>query len=98
MPDLSRDDTDLINSIMGIVRLCGSEGDRPSKELRADALNQLGYILYRVNEIAPDLFRRIESMLIQGLTPEDWETLQFAIKGDLPPSRPQIRKRRRGAA
>lgn len=94
MPTFTTDDTDIINSIMGIVRLCGTDADRPSKDLRADALGQLGYILHKVDAIAPDLFRRIEPMLIQGLTPEDWDTLQSAIKGEFPPPRPIVRKRR----
>lgn len=98
MPTHSSDDADLINSIMGIVRLCGTEGNRPPKNLRADALEHLGYILYRIDEVAPDLFKRIEPMLIQDLAPEDWKTLQSAIKSELPPPRPQIRKRRRRVA
>jgi hypothetical protein len=98
MPTHSSDDTDLINSIRGIVRLCGTEGGRASKDLRADALGQLGYILHRIDEIAPDLFKRIEPILIHGLTPDDWTTLQSVIKSELPPPRPQFRKRRRRAA
>ena len=97
MPTFTTDDTDLINSIMGIVRLCGTDADRPSKNLREDALGQLGYILYKVDAIAPDLFKRIEPMLIQGLMPEDWETLRSAISGKQPPPRPQMRRRRHRA-
>jgi len=98
MPTFSNDDTDLINSILAIVRLCGTDGDRPSKNLRANALKQLGYILHKINEIAPDLFKRMEPMLVQGLTPEDWVALRSAVRSDLPPPRPQIRKRRHSAA
>src|SRR5262245_11122907 len=98
MPASSSDDTDLISSIMGIVRQCSADGDHPPKILRVNALKQLGYILYRINEIAPDLFKRIEPMLVQSFTPDDWAALRSAIKSDLPPPRPQIRKRRHNAA
>jgi hypothetical protein len=93
----TRDDRDLIDSIMSLVRLCRTGGDRPSKDLHDGALAQLGYILYRIAETAPDLFRRIEPMLIQGLAPEDWKTVQSALRSQSPPPRPPSRKRRRRA-
>lgn len=94
MSPLAVDDADIIRSIVGIARSLAPGLDCRAPGLRPDALNQVRYILHRIGIVAPDLFKRIELVLMERLSPEDWQSLRAALNGGVPQSRPMPRRRR----
>jgi hypothetical protein len=94
MSPLAVDDADIIRSIVAIVRSLAPGPDRRSPGSRPDALKHVRYILYRIGIVAPDLFKRIEIVLMERLSPEDWKSLRMALKSDAPQSRPLPRRSR----
>lgn len=88
------DDTDIIRAIVGITRPSARRSDRRSLRSRPDAFEQMRYILHRIGIIAPDLYKRIELVLMDRLSSEDWSNLHAAMGGGVPPSRPLPRRSR----
>lgn len=91
MSPLAVDDTDIIRSIIGIIRPFAPGSDRGSQP---GTLNQMRYILHRIGIVAPDLFQRIERLLMERLSPEDWRRFRMALNSGPPPSRPLPRRSR----
>jgi len=94
MSPLAVDDADIIRSIVGIVRSLAPGPDRRSLGSQPDVLNQVHYILHRIGIVAPDLFKRIELVLMERLSPEDWRSLRTALNSGAPQSRPSPRRSR----
>jgi hypothetical protein len=93
MPPLAVDDTDLIRSIVGIARPPARRAGRKSPGSRPDALKQVHYILHQITVVAPDLYKRIEPVLMEVLSPEDWGSIRTALNSGVSPLRPAPRRK-----
>ncbi len=94
MPPLAVDDTDIIRCIVGIARPPARGAGRKSLGSRPNAMKQVHYILHQIAIVAPDLYKRIEPVLMEMLSPEDWRSIRAALSSSKSPSRPVSRRGR----
>lgn len=51
-------------------------------------MKQVHYILHQIAIAAPDVYKRIEPVLMEVLSPEDWGSIRTALNSGVSPLRP----------